>query len=88
MRDSKNGLHSTSRAKTPTSESSMIACNPAMDSLSQKGYSYIYIYKRIYVYIYRRRYVYIIEEEYIHVYKSVIRQSHQRNPNINQEIPG
>ena len=88
MCTNKNGLHNNRRAKAPKSESSMIACNPAMDSLSQKGYSYIYIYKRIYVYISRKRYVYIIEEEYIHVYKSVIRQSHQRNPNINQEIPG
>ena len=48
----------------------------------------IYTYIREYMYIiYRRRYVYIVEEEYVYVYK-IIRQSHQRNPNINQDSPG
>ena len=47
----------------------------------------IYTYIKEYMYIiYRRRYVYIIEEEYIYiyVYKNVLRQGHQRNPNRNQ----
>jgi hypothetical protein len=88
VRNSKNGLHSTTRAKAPTSESSMIACNPAMNSLSQNGYGYIYIYKGIYVYnIQKKICIYYRRRIYIYVYKSVIRQSHQRNPNINQEIP-
>ena len=53
----------------------------------------IYTYIKIYVYnvqkkicIYYRRRIYI----YIYVYKSIIRQSHQRNPNISryQDSPG
>ena len=64
----------------------MIACTPAMNSLSKNRYGYIYIYKGIYVYnIQKKICIYYRRRIYIYVYKSVLRQRHQRNPNINQE---